>query len=134
MEYVINPYVGVSELKFGMSQKEIHAILGEPKDSFKRNEFAKGFTETYSDCFVNYDAEYRCEAIEFFGKPEVKINNIFLFSTSCAEIRQCLGDIKNNDSGYTSFMYGVGIYAPDEYDEPDCLPESVIVFRKGYYD
>ena len=43
------------------------------------------------------------------------------------------GDIEEDNTGFTEYKYGIGVYAPDK-DEDVCYPESVIVFKKGYYD
>ncbi|MDP4145812.1 MAG: hypothetical protein Q8936_15205 [Bacillota bacterium] len=39
-----------------------------------------------------------------------------------------------NDCGFTSHKFGIGIYAPFAQDKPGEPVEGVIVFAKGYYD
>ena len=48
-------------------------------------------------------------------------------------MRELFDDIEEDNTGFTEYKYGIGVYAPDK-DETVCYPESVIVFKKGYYD
>lgn len=133
MEYQITPYESVGPIKFGMTQQEVQATLNEPYRIFRRGPFAKGDTEAYVQCFVNYDAAGLCNAVEFFGDAVVLFNGKSLFTLSCAELRKLLAPVEDNDSGFISFEYGIGVYAPYEEDEPDKV-ESIIAFKKGCYD
>jgi hypothetical protein len=42
--------------------------------------------------------------------------------------------LEKTNTGFTSYKFGVGAYAPNKDDSPNEMIESVIVFRKGYYD
>lgn len=133
MEYQITPYESVGPIKFSMTQQEVQTALNEHYETFRRGPFATGDTETYGQCFVNYDAAGHCDSVEFFGDANVKFKETSPFSLSCAELRKLLAPVEDNDSGFTSFEYGIGVYAPYEEDEPDKV-ESIIAFKKGYYD
>ena len=132
MEYQIAPYESVGPVRFGMTQTEVQAALSEHFETFRRGPFATGDTQMYGQCFVNYDSDGRCNSVEFFGDAVVLFNGKNLFSLSCPALRELLAPVEDNDSGFTSFEHGIGIYAPYEDEEPDKV-ESIIVFKKGYY-
>jgi hypothetical protein len=43
-------------------------------------------------------------------------------------------ELKNTDVGFTSFKYGIDIYAPLGKEEPDNPAEAIMIFVKGYFD
>lgn len=138
MIYTIEAYNGVDSLHFGMDKASVHIAMGvaEPY-TFRRGKFSKGDTEKYGDCFINYDSDDKCASIEFFGMPTLMFDNVNLFSLTSKEIRCKLTEgslsVVDNDCGFTSFEYGIGVYMP-YIDEDDTIPESIIVFKRGYYD
>ncbi len=134
MSYIIYPYIGVNSIRFGMTKEEIHSELGNPETTFMRNSYDNtGETEEYKDFFVCYDEDERCEAIEFFELADIILNGKAIFTGTYDEICGLFDDIEEDNTGFTEYKYGIGVYAPDK-DETVCYPESVIVFKKGYYD
>ncbi len=115
----------------------MHQVLGSPSRTFRRSPFSCKDTEMYGDCFVSYDAENRCEHIEFFGSACVMFRGINLMELPCSQLRTVLGvvgvEFAAAESGFSSTKYGIGVYAPAEYEEPDCLPESVGVADSNYW-
>ena len=113
MEFVIKPYESAGPIKIGMTKEEVRSFMPEaPEDD-------------------HYFCEPPIAILE--GKP---INGVpFIEAKNWLE---------NFDSeleeerfvGVTSFKLGVGLYAPNYYDDEDpTIPvEAVIVFKKGYYD
>lgn len=136
MTYEIRPFEGAGPISFGMDKIAIHATMGAPNNTFRRGPFAKGDTEMYADCFVNYDADGKCETIEFFSPACVMFDGKNIMACPCDELRQFLsdGEIEDMDEGFCAKRYGITAYAPYEYDEPDCIPESIGAYIKGYYD
>lgn len=134
MIFYVEPYVGAKPLDFGMNKCEINHILGDAKKTFRRNKFATGDTEMYSECFVEYDENEKCTSIEFFGSACLMLKGVNLFALSCAELRTFLnveGDIGSEyDSGFVSNSYGISVYAPDEIEDSQCSPESISVFEQ----
>ena len=145
--YNVEPYQGAAGVKFGMTRCDVAKAIGGPEGTFHRGgeERDPGGTDQYSDFFVSYDADGACEAIEFFG-GEVRCEGILLFPNPYADALEKLQeagvDLLCNGDGCTSLALGVGVYAPfardilggEEADGDVPLVESVIAFRKGYYD
>ncbi|WP_341322165.1 hypothetical protein NSQ62_01455 [Solibacillus sp. FSL H8-0523] len=142
MKFVIKPYESVGPIKLGMTKEGIRRVMPEePEDDHY-------FRGPYTDHFVqmSFFAYYTgedgvCEAIEFSdpsiaileGKP---INEVpFIEAKNWLE--KFDPELKEERfEGVTSNKLGVGLYAPNYYDDEDpTIPvEAVIVFRKGYYD
>lgn len=139
MEFKIKPYVGVGDILLGMTSEQIQKVMdGPPSKKFKRFKDAEFDIDRFASFFVYYRHPGVCEAIEFFGEATVLIDGKALLGRSFSEVKKFLEAIDSSlsidNSGLTSFKYGVGVYAPFAQDEPDEPVESVIVFEKGYYD
>jgi hypothetical protein len=140
MDLVINPYIGIGDLKLGMTQSQIRNILNSNFESFTRNQYSEMPEDYFSKLgiFIEYKQPGICDSIQVV-KP---LNPIWrgkqLLNTPCSELSQWFLEIDPNreldDTGLISYKYGIGVYAPDYEEEPDCLPESIIVFTRGYYD
>ncbi len=48
-EFIINPHIGLGNIKFGMKKKEIHALLGSPSYSFYKRKSHKKKSEEYKN-------------------------------------------------------------------------------------
>ena len=142
MEFLIKPYESVGPIKLGMTKEELRSVMPEAPnyDHYFWGPYTDHFVQM--SFFVYYTGEDGvCEAIEFCdpsiaileGKP---INGIpFIEAKNWLENFDA--ELKEERFvGVTSNKLGVGLYAPDYYDDEDpTIPvEAVIVFKKGYYD
>lgn len=138
MKFSIEPYVGVGKIKLGMNQEDIHEVLNEEPSRFKKFQDDEYETEAYENFYVYYKKNGTCEAIEFFSPANVMLNGINLLELPFKDIEKYFLKIDENvvieETGLTSYKYGVGIYAPYALDEPLEKAEGVIVFEKGYYE
>lgn len=136
----IKPYVGVGDLRLGMARDVVRKVIGEAYEVFRR-----GLQDvTDSDAFygtgvyVYYDSRDECEAIEFaepakptlFGEPLIgrPIDQVLAY------LRKHDASVSVDDSGATAYTIGLGVYAPAAAKRSDCPVESVIIFRRNYYD
>lgn len=138
MEFLIEPYVGVGTIKLGMNQKDIQEVLNEEPRRFRKFQDDEYETEAYEYFYVYYKNPGICEAIEFFNPAKVILNGITLLELPYKDIEEYFlkidKDVEIEETGLTSYKYGVGIYAPYALDEPLEKAEGVIVFEKGYYE
>lgn len=137
MKHIIIPYLGTEQIKFGMTSKEIQSVLGELKDSFYKNQGDAFKTDEFQDLFVYYKAPGVCEAIEFYGNADLIFNNISFFCSTYRQLKEIFLDLDDalevDIDGFTSYKYGLGVYAPYADEEGGDI-ESVIIFEKNYYD
>jgi hypothetical protein len=145
LNIIIHPYIGLiiedKKVNLQMSRDEIVSLLGKPLQVFNRLEGIlddeKEIVEVYNFMHVLYDKNGYCEAFEIFdpGLPIFK-NNVFLGKKhkESEEIFQSLGDtsLVVDESGLTSYQYGIGLYTSSV--EENLEIESMIVFKKDYYD
>lgn len=104
------------------------------------NDF-EGFKEYYdffplSDLLIYYDEADKVNAFEFFSSaPEFK--DIDLLSETYSKLIELFAHFDPqliiDESGFDSPAFGIGVHMPDTEDEDD-VPESVIIYRRGYYD
>ena len=140
MEYEIIPYISFGDLKLGMHRSDIRKQFNETADSFLRSEDSLAPTDAFdsSGIYVNYDSNDLCEAIEAAEPAEPIFLDKSLLNLSYLDVlewfKQMDPDIKEDDAGFTSYKYGIGLYAPDKEEEPDKPCEGVIAFKIGYYE
>ena len=140
MDYEIIPYVALGDIKFGLLRKEIEQIAGSPTKTFKRNEFAASPTDMYESLgiMIDYDETGRCEAVETWDAVDVKLMGKSLLSSTYSEILSWFlatdKNIEEDDVGFTSYKYGIGLYAPYKEEEPNKPCKGVLAFKRGYFD
>lgn len=138
---LIEPYISVGNLYFTDNRIDVRNKLNESFDEgLKQHQGIKDYYDYFliSEVYVIYDEKNHISAFEFYKEPlcfkgvnllvEPYGNLLKLFSELDPEI-------KIDGTGFSSEKYGIGIeavYASTE-DQMACS-DSVIVFRKGYYD
>jgi hypothetical protein len=79
-----------------------------------------------------------CNAIELAPPAEPTLFRRRVLGRPFREVRLLLERVDKQlsieDEGATSFMLGVGVYAPGRHESDDTPVVGVIVFEKGYYD
>lgn len=138
MEFSIEPYVGVGKILLGMTSQQIEDILSAKPRKFKKFSDDEFETDAFDMCYIYYKSTGICEAIEFFKPAIVTFSGIDLLGKSYVDVKNLFlsldEDIECEDSGLTSYKYGIGIYAPFATEEPLEPAEGVIIFENGYYD
>ena len=133
MTFAINPNIAAGPIKFGMNRAEIHGILDQKSIAFKRGG-STNETDNFVELglFIEYNEALECIAIEM-AKPAIAFyRDHNLLGLSFKQIIKLLGDddgIEKDDSGFTSYLHGIG-----GYFEKKSIAESIIVFKKGYYN
>lgn len=138
MKYVVEPYKSVGELFLGMKSEEISKIMGRVPKKFKRSPIQEYDSEKYPEFFVYYKKGGLCSAIELFSPAEVIFQEKKIFDLSfqkCKDLFQGIDDgLIIRKDGFTCLKYGIGVYAPYAYVEPQEMLVGIIIFEKGYYD
>jgi hypothetical protein len=140
MDLVINPYIGIGDLKLGMTQSQIRNTLNSDFRSFIRNKYSEMPEDHFPalGIFIEYKQPGICTSIQVFEPLNPIWRGKQLLNTIFSELSQWFLEIdpdrELDDTGFTSHKYGIGVYAPYYEAEPDCLPESIFVFSRGYYD
>ena len=86
MKYEIFKYKGFNNVQFGTSRAELHRLLGEPLDSFRKTPFEVYDTDNYNSFFVYYRKPDVVEAFEFFGEIDLLYQGYSLLKTSISEL------------------------------------------------
>lgn len=138
MEFNIVPYVGVGPINFGMSRTDVRNQLGVPVETFMKTKDSTAPTDSFDELGIHvfYDAQDACEAVEFWRSgPTFRGTNMLKerFAKIAAWLAAIDPGIQSNSSGLTSPAFGFGLYA-ESPDETSSVIDSVIVFRRGYYD
>jgi hypothetical protein len=134
----ILPNEGVSAIRFGISRAVVRDILSDSHPRLKETDSpvpADYFVER--GVIVHYDAGEIVEAVEMAQPSDPTFFSQALigqpFDRMVDWFRSIDPGLAVDDSGLTSFRFGVGLYAPHAAKSPRDPVEGVIVFRPGYY-
>ena len=69
MDYTICPFEGLGSIRFGMTPKQVHEVVGEPEGTFMKSKDSKFPTDDYFNLgfHVYYDESNLCNAVEIFS-------------------------------------------------------------------
>lgn len=127
MKFSFSPNKSVGEIEFGFNRLEIRKILSGFKGEFKKNRFSKNAADEFECCYVYYDINDKCNAVEFFAPSEICYSNKNLFELNIQELKSLFPDMVEEYGNYYSKKYSVGI----SFDEN--IIESILVGCKDYY-
>ena len=137
MDWVIKPYVGVGDLRFGMDTAGVEALLGPPRKSNGRGDWTcyefralKDPALAYDDCGlgeINFDRHFG-PGLTFEG------HDIF-----AGNPRKFLKLVSASDPGLVKFLgaivsYKLGLSFGGFRSDEDPRTRSLGVFRKGVWD
>lgn len=128
--FELKPYENVGIVKFNSERVEVRKSLGNFSE-FRKTKFSKNTTDDFRFLHVIYDENNKVEAIEFFKESKLVLNGKNLFDFSYEELKSYLNDSnsKEDDFSYTSNKFGLTFSKGD-----DGKVESILAFRKGYWD
>jgi hypothetical protein len=140
MDYTITPFKSLGNISLGLHRKEIRKLLKQPYIEFYRNEFSKMSIDFFEGLglLINYDEKLLCEAVELVQPANPTLFTVKLLNIPYESAEEQIGEwdeeLEIRNTGFTSYKFGVGAYAPNKDEYPYEAIESVIVFKKGYYD
>jgi hypothetical protein len=140
LDLTIKPHIGIGDIEFGLHRKTIRQKLTTEFSSFKKAPSSVVLTDYFPSLglFVAYNKNDLCEAVECASPAKPILSGISLMEMSMGELKLWFEQhdkaVDIEFEGLMSYAFGVGIWHPVGFDEPEETPESVIVFRKGYYD
>jgi len=116
----------VNGIKFGTKRSDVRKVLVEAAE-FKKSKYSKNTTDDFGYCHVFYNNQDEFEAIEVFDYEDIIINGKSIGSKNVEFIKAMFDDAEE-DYGFISKKYSVGVYAPDDNIE------SFVFGCDGYYD
>ncbi len=140
MDLDIRPYDGVGPLKLGMGIDAVRFALRSHVESFTKTPDSERPADAFDDLgmHVHYDRDGICEAIELASPAAPALHGRPLVGIPFSEVRDWLSSLDETleleDEGLTASGLGIGVYAPDALEDSNAPVESVIVFRRNYYD
>lgn len=140
MNLEIYPHVGVGPIAFGMTREDVRRAVGQAARTFLKGPYATIPMDSFDNLgiHVSYKKPETCNAIELVSAANPTFQGQRLMERPFDQLRQWFETIDDNvvfdDSGFTSFKYGIGLYAPSWKERPPDPVEAVIIFEKGYYD
>ncbi len=135
----IQLHIGVGPLILGDNIENISRILGPPNRVLEhRFSSGKSFYYQKSCIMVDVDSENNAEAFELSAPYNPKLENYPFISKPFSEARVWLeshdSDMEFDGASLISRKLGIGIFASSAEKAPEEPVESIIVFRKNYYD
>lgn len=138
--FAIRSFEGVGPLRFGMPRGEVRRELEEQPQEFRKNPKWPMVSDSFleQEIIAHYDVDDRLEAVEFFGVVIPIWNEILLLGgavkTIFAAVKPHSLKMEIDADSVTFHDLGFGFYLVDWKANEMESPESVIVFRKLYYE
>ncbi len=140
MNLEIVPYKSVGPLHFNMARRRVREIFREYKfEEFQKSEDDPNTTDAYDKLGLHlfYDKKNKLEAMEAFKPAKLSFNGQNLLGQTYSDVFKKLKKIDpncvdNRESGFESLKLGIASY--NSVFTRKCKIESIIIFRKGYYD
>jgi hypothetical protein len=135
----ILPYQEVAGIRFGMTPAQVREILGNPVSRFKKTSTSELETDAFDHLGIQvfYKQPGVCEAIELSAPAEPALQGKSLVGESFQTLKewfQAIDDsVEIDETGLTSHLFGIGLYAPFAATLSDKPVESVLVFEQRYY-
>jgi len=140
MNYVIDPLKGVDGIQFGMTPEHVRSRMKADFQSFKRSPQASFPCDYFpgSGTFFYYDASGLLEAVEFAAPARPTVSGVDLmnltFEQAIKELTALDQRVETEPDGAIAYELGISIYAPLAKDNGNAPVESVVAFRRGYYN
>ena len=135
----IIPFQSVGDLNFTDNRQTLRdKIGGEYQSGADDFEGVKEYYDYFPDreMLIYFNEADRVNAFEFFT-PEPEFRDIDILSETYAKLIELFTvfdpELVVEDTGFDSAKLGIGVHAPETEDAND-LPESVFIYREGYYD
>ncbi|GAD06158.1 hypothetical protein HQ45_07970 [Porphyromonas crevioricanis] len=145
MKYDIKPFIGVGNLKFGMKRDTINrTILNSLTFDSVENKNVENDELSTNDYFENglvlgyLNTSFLLKYIVLSDSCEAFFEGVDLLSMSYSEsltyMKKFDSNIKEEEyMGFTTYKYGIAVYAPEGTENPDCYIEAVTIGEKGYF-
>ena len=140
MEYEITPFEGVGPIKFGMTPEEVQRTLGKVPTTFMRTPQAAFPCDYFQSvgAFCYYDSDGALEAVEFGHPARPLLAALSLLGSpmnkALATLSQLDPTLAVEADGAIAYQLGVSIFAPHLKDNEAANVESLLAFRRGYFD
>lgn len=137
----VHYHKGVGPIRFGMAREEVLDLFSVEATSFKRNQVDTHPCNYFPSLglFVYYgDESGLVEAVELTSPAKPSISGADLLHLGFIDLLEIIRgadpEVSIDGDGFTSFLLGIGGWAPSLKSAPNAQLESIIVFAPGYYD
>lgn len=140
MNYEISPLEGIDGIRFGMNFQAVRSLMGVDFKSFMRTPSSVFPCDHFSEAgvFAYYDANGGLEAVELAEPAAPTFEGVNLlrmnFESVLAFLKSKDASVSRDVDGAISIALGVSVYAPQALKDSSANCESVMVFKRGYYD
>ncbi|MDZ4312322.1 MAG: hypothetical protein U1A24_17375 [Cypionkella sp.] len=140
MEHQITPFEGVGPIKFGMTPEQVWRTLGKVPTTFRRSPQAAFPCDYFQSegTFCYYDSDGTLEAVEFGHPARPLLGTVNLLGAAMNNAVAALSELDPTLAvevdGAIAHQLGVSIFAPLLKDNEAATVESLLAFRRGYFD
>jgi hypothetical protein len=136
LKYELIPFKGIGIITFGMTRQQCRSALNSTHRTFKRNEFAKNFTDYFTDLklFLEFDEDDICQGIELHSYSHLVYEGKHLFDFDFFEFKTYYSAFSKRyeieqDVSVTFFDLGFGASKGSDNDSL----ETVTIFPEKYW-
>lgn len=133
MEMIFYPPARFGDLRFGMPRDDVRRILGSNSSEFKKNEFAKGNTDSFDALRIHvyYDKRGTVEGVEVLRRGQMSVAGVALVGRRLGDVIADLSGAgikgKCDRNGWTFFDGALRVGAEDCGKDMDALIDGAYV-------
>lgn len=117
----------VNGVSFGTEREQVRKVFGAECKEVQKNIFSKNTMDVYEDYHIYYSGDNTFEAIEIFGRVNIRIGGIKVYPGGVPSLRKIIHDLRPDGDGYISLKDSVGITSEDD------VVKSILFGCSGYY-
>ena len=130
-EIKVIPNISINGITFGCDRTELRKKFGDNFKEMKKNLFSKNSMDVYKDYHVFYSGSKTFEAIEIFGKINVKVGRKIVFPGKIKELMGVFPNLeKDGPDSYIDRTCSVALTVST--DDPDQI-ESILFGCRDYF-
>jgi hypothetical protein len=135
MDWIVEPYVGVGPLKFGMTSEEVLAILGPTRKRTQRENSISEYRKGMENPIIHYRNEKISEVTFTRFTKSVIVDGLNYYEINPKDFTKHIAFVDENlielpANNLISKKFGISF---DEYEFEDS-DKSITVFERGIFD
>ena len=140
MKMKLRPRKGVGLIDFNMPVAQVRALFSELPNTTRPNKYRAHPLDLFqsANVLVHYDVNGIVEALEFTNEARLTFMCVNLNKLTANKMRKFLQRLgkpfEEQGDSIISYKYGFNVYYPYKDSEPENKPETILVFRDGYWD
>lgn len=140
MKMALHPRKGADRISFGMKRAAVRKLFQEIPTTTIPSKYRPNPLDIFEtfEVQVNYNSSDEVVALEFTNDANLIFKCRNLNKMTAVKMRKFLEkqrvEFEETEDSIISYGLGLSAYYPYKDSEPDNIPQTILVFKDGYWD